>query len=491
MKSLFTIFTALLLPLTALHAAEFSAAGPKKETQLPPECFVGAVRVTFDLLPTTMSFDLPWHFCAVAENGIKFAHFAAETYDPRRWDGKGADASFEAGMDKEGRYSRVWIEHQSAARIVVRVRYALTNSKGQIAHDDMATGSPYNDGKGDWGEEWFTIYPDGTFVRHMKIHSALAAMSQPFSFFREPPNVVHEFMETVVIGPKGHVPTDDIHTDPALTLFKMFGSKPGSLFPGGLAKDIAYKMPGGPPADYGDFRDANIMLLHTHSKYRHFTIGLPYGVQVQPYGWEKNKTYPFTTWTGYDDLSIGYVSAIGHIINNWHFRRTATTVEQVYLHGMTADAKPQSEILKLAWSWIAPPELQMPGARKSPNDSTGEYNRFTYDQTQKAYVIPRDTAGPAPIRFTLDAIYDDKYLAGTMWLVNPAFVVKNWNDSDMAFRVELDGKALTKGTDYRVGYEASGTGSNLVIWLNRTIDLNTRDEHSATLAIIPATAGKK
>jgi hypothetical protein len=25
-------------------------------------------------------------------------HFAAETYDPRRWDGKGADASFEPGM---------------------------------------------------------------------------------------------------------------------------------------------------------------------------------------------------------------------------------------------------------------------------------------------------------------------------------------------------------------------------------------------------------
>lgn len=96
-----------------------------------------------------MSFDLPWHFCAVSENGIKFAHFAAETYDPREWDGTGADASFEAGMDKKGRYARVWIEHQSAARIVVRVRYALTNSKYKIAHDDLQTGSPYNDGKGD------------------------------------------------------------------------------------------------------------------------------------------------------------------------------------------------------------------------------------------------------------------------------------------------------------------------------------------------------
>lgn len=93
-----------------------------------------------------MSFDLPWHFCAVTEKGLKFANFAAETYDPRNWGATGADASFEAGMDKEGRFSRVWIEHQSAARIVVRVRYALTNSKYEFAHDDMKTDSPYNGG---------------------------------------------------------------------------------------------------------------------------------------------------------------------------------------------------------------------------------------------------------------------------------------------------------------------------------------------------------
>ena len=157
-KNIAAAIRTFVLPLAistacGLHAAEFAATGPEKLTKLPPDKFLGAVKVTFDLLPTTMSFDLPWHFCAVAENGLKFAYFAAETYDPREWDGKGADASFEAGMDKAGRYSRVWIEHQSPARIVVRVRYALTNSKYKIAHDDLKTESPYNDGKGDWGEE--------------------------------------------------------------------------------------------------------------------------------------------------------------------------------------------------------------------------------------------------------------------------------------------------------------------------------------------------
>ena len=306
------IVVILLIALPSSHAAqaeEFAATGPTREPQLPPEKFLGAVKVTFEQQPTTMSFDLPWHFCSVAENGLKFAHFAAETYDPRRWDGKGANASFEPGMDQEGRFARVWIEHQSAARIVVRARYALNNSNYDIAHDDLVTDSPYNGGRGDWGEETFYIYPDGTYLRHMRVHTGLAAMSQPSGWHREPPQVVHEFMESIVIGPRSHVPTDDIHTSPAISLFKMYGDNPGTVFADGSRQDIAYRMPDGPPKDYGEFRDANIMLIHSKSKYRPFTIGLPYGVKTSPYGWEDNREHPFATWTGYSEPSIGYISA--------------------------------------------------------------------------------------------------------------------------------------------------------------------------------------
>jgi len=186
--------------------------------QKPEE--VGAIRVNFDLLPTAMSFDLPWTYCMVTENNIKFANLAAETYDPRDFDGTGGLASFEPGMDDEGRYVRAWIEHQSDARIVVRIRYALNNNLGDIAHPDIPSGSPY--GKGDWTDEWHYIYPDGTNIRRMRIYTGLAPVSRPFGFDREPPSTVHEFMESVVIGQPGHVPTDDIEIE-ALTLFKMFG----------------------------------------------------------------------------------------------------------------------------------------------------------------------------------------------------------------------------------------------------------------------------
>jgi hypothetical protein len=483
-----TVILAGLITFLAAAAgtAEFTATGPAREMKLPPEKLNGAVKVTFDLLPTTMSFDLPWHFCSVAENGLKFAHFAAETYDPRRWDGQGADASFEPGMDKEGRFARVWVEHQSPARIVVRVRYALNNSHYDIAHDDLPTDSPYNAGKGDWAEERFTIYPDGTYARHMRVHTGLAAMSQPTGWFREPPAVVHEFMESVVIGPAGHTPADDLHTNPAISLYKMFGNHPVAVFAGGARQDVPYEMPAGPPQDYGDFRDANIMLIHAKSQYRPFTIALPHGVKASPYGWERERKFPFATWTGYSDPSIGYISAIGHLINYWHFRRTERTIEQVYLHGMTNAAHPQAGILRLAWSWIAAPELQMPGARKSPNGSTGEYNRFTFDQTQRAYIVPRTESGPAPVELALVSIYDDIYLRGTMWLVNPCIIVPEWNSGVTGISVKLDGTALRHGPDYRFGFETTATGKDLVVWLQKTLDLTEVEDHRAAVSILPA-----
>ena len=136
----------LILAFHQVQAQKFEAIGPDYPVKQKPE-EVGAVKVSFDLLPTTMSFDLPWTYCMVTENNIKFANLAAETYDPRDFNGTGGLASFEPGMDDEGRYVRAWIEHQSDARIVVRVRYALNNNLYDIAHPDIPSGSPYGEGE--------------------------------------------------------------------------------------------------------------------------------------------------------------------------------------------------------------------------------------------------------------------------------------------------------------------------------------------------------
>ena len=510
---------------------EFKAVGPTQPVKLQRSQFKGAIKVSFDLLPTSMSFDLPWNYCMVTQNGIKFSTLAAETYDPRDFDGTGGAASFEPGMDREGRYVRAWIEHQSDARIVVRIRYALANNLYDIAFPDIPSGSPY--GKGDWVDEWFYIYPDGVHTRHMKIYTGLAPVSRPFGFDREPPNVVHEFMELNVRGLPGHKPTDDIEIE-ALTLIRLLGSHSEAVIPAGISKKISYKPY---PDGFGEFRDASIILLNLKSEYKPFTIGLPYGVRVQPYSPEDALPHVFQTW-GYSERR-GYSSSLGHMLNFWHYRRTDNTLEQVYLHGMTSAENPVKQLVPLAWSWVVAPRLQMEGFKP-------DYGVYTYDTAQKAYIVPRKGRGPASLEFELETEDEDEeeieelredleeieeeidsIRAGihalreeisearqegdeeavedlqeemedlqkemkelreqaeeieqrideegedddtdtTSWIINPAVIVKDWDEPGV--ELKLDGKTIEQGKDFRVGYEQTPTGKDLVIWLKMKSD---------------------
>ncbi|MHC4207167.1 MAG: hypothetical protein ACYSTT_21135, partial [Planctomycetota bacterium] len=298
---------------------EFKAFGPTEPIRLGRS--ETAVKVTFDMLPTSMSFDLPAFPRLVTENGIKFSNFWAETYDPREWRAEGGLASFEPLMDRRNRYARMWIEHQSDARIVVRVRGALCNREEGLAHADIPSGSPY--GKGDWVDEWFYIYPDGVHVRHVRIYTGLAYRSRPFGFDREPPATVHEFMESAVTAREGRLPVDELEIE-ALTLIKMVGGHCEELIPGGQSGTISYKPY--PHDGFGDLRDANIMLVNTKSRFRPFTIALPYGVRIQPYMPEDDLPHVFQTW--------GNTAALSHILNFWHYRRTENRLEQIYLQGM-------------------------------------------------------------------------------------------------------------------------------------------------------------
>ena len=432
----------------ATAQTKFMATGPTQPVRQPPGQ-QGAVKVTFDLLPTTMSYDLPGRFYMVSENNISFHSFPGETYDNRHFGGTGGAASFEPLMDRENRYVRVWIEHQSDARIVVRVREALANNLYNIAHTDIPSGSPY--GKGDWEDEWYYIYPDGTNIRDDKIYTGLAPMSRPFGFDRDPPKVVHEFIEPGVHGQPGHLPTDDMETN-ALTLIRLFGDFMEARLPDGKSTTISY-VPY--PKDFGDFRDANIMLVNLKAKYKPFMIAMPYGVRVQPYAPEGPLRYVFETWGWSPSSGRGYTLSLGHILNYWHYRRTDNTLEQIYFQGMTDAADPVKELVSLAWSWIQPPKLHMEGLEPS-------YTDITYDPAQKAYIVPRQGRGPTELKFSLEADKDGG--SGVpMSLVNPAFIVKDWGESDVS--LQIDSKPVERGDNFRVGYEETATGKDLIIWL--------------------------
>ena len=439
-------FFVLAVAQTAAQEAatrRFEAVGPTEPVKLEPQK-KGAVEVYFDLVPTSLSFDLPAFPCMVTENNIKYSNFWAETYDPRNWHYGGGLASFEPLMDRQNRYARMWIEHQSDARIVVRVRGALCNREEGIARDDIPSGSPY--GKGEWVDEWFYIYPDGVHVRHVRIYTGMAYRSRPFGFDREPPATVHEFMESAVIGESGTVPTDLIEIE-ALTLIKMVGGHCETLIPGGKSGKISYKPY--PVEGFGEFRDANIMVVNTKSKFKPFTIALPYGVRIQPYMPEDDLPHVFQTW--------GNTSALGHILNFWHYRRTENTLEQIYLQGMTDAEDPAEELVPLATSWLLAPKLRMEGLKPS-------YTVDTYDPAQKAYVLQCKTKGPSEMEFELEAMEDFDGVARP--IINPAIVMKDWGKGGV--EVKIDGKPVERGKDFRVGYEETDTGNDLILWLRMT-----------------------
>ncbi|MHC4757919.1 MAG: LamG domain-containing protein [Planctomycetota bacterium] len=110
----------------------------------------------------------------------------------------------EALMDRQCRYSRVRIIESNDARVVVHWRHALNNIEYELIHEDPLTG------RGDWADEYFTIYPDGVAVRHWVYWT---------STFGE---MYLQFQETILKSQPGQSPEDILEVE-ALTLANMQG----------------------------------------------------------------------------------------------------------------------------------------------------------------------------------------------------------------------------------------------------------------------------
>lgn len=439
----------LLLLLGALemaHARDFKAVGNADPDHQAERRKKGEVVVTFDKLRTKMSFNLPAAACLVTENNISYLNSWAETYDPAAGDG-----SCEPLMDRDNVYSRMWIESQNDARIVVRWRAALVSSDGIIAHKDAPAVSPY--GPGDWVDEWYIIYPDGVHVRKSQVYSHFAPQAKPFGWDREPPNYIFEFQEMSFQGRGGHLPEDDIQTK-ALTLIKMDGTNTTISYD-------PYPIHFNPTeeelyASFGDFRDANIFVVNTKSQFHPFTIGREEGVSISPYAPETETLKgTFQQWPYEPDKHLGYIGvSLGHMVLRTFYRQTDTTLTQIYLSGFVKGSKPERTLVPLAKSWLHAPAITL------GDGSAGE--SYGYDPAQRAYLL--DTGqGSEGVAFTITASQDSP-------VVNPALLINNWGEADPT--VEVNGSPIAPGPDCRIGrYEKLDVDDGrdwknaLVVWL--------------------------
>jgi hypothetical protein len=381
------------------------------------------VVVRFDQAPIRLVFWQGANYTGdwVTENGKWYTDEFLETGGKVDCPG-GEDC--EPMSDKQNRYSHVRIVENSDARTVIHWRYGLCEVQNDsCANPDSATGWT------DWGDEYFTVYPDGVAVRKQVLWTS--------NFKRW-----HEFQETIIINGPGTRPEDNIEPA-ALTLGNMKG------------ETKTYSWSPVPPKKVEGPEDPNIQVVNMKSQWKPFQIVSPVKSRVTTYTGEP--TYSMFEWWNHWPVAqvkssgISAVapdrpshSSLSHLF--WEpYAQTENTMTKIMLDGLTT--KSAADLVPLAKSWLSAPAIEVSGPG---------FQSQGYDQTQRAYVLIRQ-AGSSTDRFrsVLKASPDSP-------LVNAAIVIKNWGDLNP--RLAIDGKIIPQGPNFRYGHINKLEGTDLVIW---------------------------
>jgi len=431
--------------LTGRELAEhFNSAGPAKKPDIPERHFptvpstgrFGAyytklkyykqwdalwpvsdyadIVVQFDLLPVKVMFWRGSRYspCWVSENGKWMADQSREVGE--NWNlKKGSSADMPTGCcehmsDAQCRFSRVKIIENHDARVVVEWRYALVDVLYRQARVNPVTGW------GLWGDELYTIYPDGVAVR-----SVLPGKGG--------------WQETIFFSEPGTTPEDNCELE-AITLVNLEG------------RSKTYSWEKGYPKF--DLPDPVIQMTNLKSKFRPFLIFRP-GSRMSVFNVEVRPEYSHFPWWNHwpvaqihsDGRHAQAADRAAHSSLVWGGPKGGAA-----LYGMTDI--PAVSLVPLARSWNYPPKLKI----KSSGFSGGEY-----DYKQRAYLI-KATEGPATLEFELAA-------SDTSPVVNPAFVIENWGDHDAALKI--NGRVIKRGRSFRLGHRKSLQGTDLVIWIEK------------------------
>jgi hypothetical protein len=360
----------------------------------------------------------------VTENGIWYNNEFLETWD--------VNGCHEPMSDKRCEYSNVRILENNDARVVIHWRYNLIDNLNIKARVDTLTGF------GEWGDEYYTIYPDGVGVRKIVLHS-----SQPQS--------QHEWQEGMVVMGPGQRPEQVLEAG-GLTLANMKGETHTYDWGKGLPKE---------KDKYGYVQlpeKANIHLINTKSQLKPFVAISPKANAIfNVYNGELRSDvsmYPWWNhWPAAQKPSDGRYamtddnashSSLTNI--NWDaYELTEDTHTKIMLHGLTNQKA--ENLVGLTNSWANPATLKF----------TGNPLVNSYDPTERAYQIQANTTVKA-LNFSLEATTDSP-------IENPAFVIKNWGNREVSLKV--DNQIVPRGKAFRYGFRDSIDGTDLVIYLEK------------------------
>jgi hypothetical protein len=394
------------------------------------------VVVRFDKSPMRLVFWQGTNYIPawVTDNGKWYTDEFMETW------GKGCPGAgdCEPMSDKQSRYSHVSILSSTDARAIIHWRYALSEARNyEGANADPRTGWF------EWGDEYWTVYPDGVAVRKQVLRSHTLSAT-------------HEWQESIIIHGPGQRPEDNIEPD-ALTLENMNGET--ASYHWELKTDHTFALPKG-PAKIDKPANANIQIVRLKSTQNPFQIVWPRGVSFDSYNFEPSySTFEWWNhWPVAQLVSSGRLtvtsdrashSSLSHIY--WDpYEKSADSMTKLLLCGLINRTGAEANLLPIAKAWLSPPTAKLAGA------SAGT---VTYDPTQRAFVVARlPEAAHAPLAIQIDSSTERP-------LVNPAIVIEGWN-TQARVQVMIDGKLSTAPT--RLGIEHHIGGDNAVVYLEIT-----------------------
>ena len=331
--------------------------------------------------------------------------------------------------DKQCRYAHVRVIENHDARVVVHWRYALCDVMYRIAN--------LHDGWGAWADEYYYIYPDGVAVRYFIVYG-LGGCS---------------ITEPAALNNPGERPEDNLNID-AVAMANMEGqvrSYSWDPWPsdGGIAAPFINALP-----------NANICIVNFKSKAKPFYI-YELGTRIIPYGGglvEVRNYSKFPTWNHWPVSQVPsdgrYAYAADRVSSSavtspeppFQRRPEDNAIEGRFIMGLTN--QPIEKLSYLARSWLQPAEIII---------KNGPFISKSFNRNQRAFILSRNNKNVAEsLEFEIAASDNSP-------IVNPAFVIENWGDSDAGLKI--NGQTVKRGKDFRFGHCYRLEGSDLIVWV--------------------------
>lgn len=382
--------------------------------------------------------------CWVTENNLWYTNGWLETW------GSDVVSCAEPIMDRQCRYSSVRLIENTDARVVIHWRYALADAFYDIA-------AVADDGRGEWADEYYILYPDMIGVRRIESHYSRPVRN-------------HDWHEQIILLPPGKYPDDAIEKD-AISLVNMAGEiKDYSWHDEDLHHGLELTEPD----------DANIVMVNLKSSYRPFEVVPPDPVETGPgekhpplyrvispkflnrampdplpsvYGWWDHwpvaKIPGDGKWVRIPDRPSHF--SLGKFPWWKDYKLTPKSRTRIMLHGMT-NKKP-GELVPIAKSWLSPPKIDI---------ASQFFKGGSYDQSERAYIINNtNEMGHSPCEFVLEASTESP-------AINPAIIINNWRGGIATLRI--NDETITKKTDFKQGVRKGSYGEDLIVWIRMEAD---------------------